>query len=138
MSPLQSEIQKYVSAGFLIVHQTETTAQLRKPKQFNFGIFLVLGILLFIVGAILYVAWYASQNDEVVYLTLDNEGVVHASGTGVRTMAIPVNSWEKWAVGKSHADMVKQLEKARRQNLAPEYIRWLEEKVATQASPQSQ
>lgn len=132
MSPaLQQEIQRYAAHGFIVVHQTETTAQLRKPKQFNFGIFLVLGILLFIIGAILYVAWYAAQSDEIVYLSLAEDGSIQTTGSGaILNTTAPQTSWEAWAYGKSRKQIEAQLERARRQKSAPEYIAFLEQKLA--------
>lgn len=135
---LQREIQKYAALGFFVVHQTETTAQLRKPKQFNILAALVLGVVLFIVGAILYVFWYMAQKDALVYLSVDHEGVVHATGTGVTAITKPRNSWEAWAVDKSVPELQEELERARMQKSAPEYIRWLENKIALHyQSPES-
>lgn len=137
MSPgLQQAVQQYAAQGYFVVHQTENTAQLRKPKRFNFLAFIVLGVVLFIVGALVYAAWYASQQDQLVYLTVDDDGTVRASGSGVTlSTRLPRNAWETWAIGKSPEDLQERLRQAREEKAAPEYIRWLESQVKLHGVP---
>jgi len=66
---LEMTIANYSAAGFLLVTKTETSALLRKPKQFNV-LLAVLGALLCLVGLIVYVIVYAMQEDEVVEVRL--------------------------------------------------------------------
>lgn len=127
---LQHEIQKYTALGYYVVHQTDTTAQLRKPKQFNFLVFIVLGVLLFIVGAVLYAAWYATQQDQFVYLTVGADGVVRASGAGITDVTQLQASWMARYGHMSTAKLENELMKARQQRLMPELIHWMEDNLA--------
>lgn len=62
-------IADYSARGFLLVSKTETSALLRKPKQFNV-LLAILGAVLCLVGLIVYVIFYATQQDEVVEVRL--------------------------------------------------------------------
>lgn len=75
--PLQEHINWYVKQGYRIVSQTETAAQLVRPKQFSMMWFL-LGLLAVGVGAVLYIIYYAIKKDKAVYLTVV-DGVVKAT-----------------------------------------------------------
>jgi hypothetical protein len=72
---LQGEINRRVADGYRVLSQTETTAQLVKPKTFAFGWFL-LWTLLTGVGLILYPAYYLAKRDRQLYLTVDDRGTV--------------------------------------------------------------
>ena len=54
---LQREIAKYMRKGFRVVSQTDTTAQLMKPKSFSF-LWAFLWFLLFGFGLIVYLLYY--------------------------------------------------------------------------------
>ena len=77
-APLQEHIGWYVRQGYRVASQTETTVQLVKPKRFSFvwalGWFLVFGI-----GLIVYLLYYAAKRDQALYLTVQADGTVHAS-----------------------------------------------------------
>ena len=75
---LQSEIDRYVKQGYRVVSQTPTTAQLVKPKKFNFLIALF-GLLWLTIGFWIYLLWYLAQREKTVYLTVDAKGRVHPS-----------------------------------------------------------
>lgn len=62
-----------VGKGYRLVTQTDTTAQMVKPKTFSFGFFL-LWTLLTGVGLILYPAYYLAKRDEQRYLSVDEAG----------------------------------------------------------------
>lgn len=70
---LLQEIEKYVKRGFRVVSQTETTAQLIKPKRFNFWLALIL-FLVFILPLIIYIFWHISRKDKTVYISVDEVG----------------------------------------------------------------
>jgi len=72
---LQNEVQKYIRQGFRVISQTETTAQLVRPKRFSF-LWAFLWLLLLGVGLIVYLLWYWSRRDETVYLQVDEQGRV--------------------------------------------------------------
>lgn len=64
---LAQEIQKYVRQGYRVVNQTNTTAQLVRPKKFS-CLAATLWTLLLGIGLIFYLFWYASKKDDTVYL----------------------------------------------------------------------
>lgn len=75
--PLQAHIDWYVKQGYRVVSQTETSAQLVKPKVFSL-VWAILWFLVAVVGLIVYLIYYASKRDKTVYLTVV-DGTVRAS-----------------------------------------------------------
>lgn len=76
--PLEKHIAWYVGQGYHVVSQTETSAQLVKPKRLSIVwalIWLIVGMGL---GLILYLLYYVSKRDKQVYLTV-TEGRVSAA-----------------------------------------------------------
>lgn len=70
---LEQEIQSYVRRGYRVLSQTDTSAQLIKPKKFSF----LLAVLLFIIMVlpfILYLLWYMASKDKTVYISVDAAG----------------------------------------------------------------
>ena len=65
----ETAIADYSARGFLLVSKTEASALLRKPKQFNV-LLAILGAVLCLVGLLVYVIFYATQQDEVVEVRL--------------------------------------------------------------------
>ena len=65
----EAAIADHSARGFFLVSKTDTSALMRKPKQFN-ALLAVLGTLLCLVGLIVYVLYYAAQQDEVVEVRL--------------------------------------------------------------------
>lgn len=72
---LQREIQHYVKRGYRVVSQTPTSAQLVKPKQFS-CLIATLGALLLLIGLLIYLFWYMSQKESIIYLSVDERGQV--------------------------------------------------------------
>src|SRR5215472_10079265 len=71
---LQEEIRLAVTRrGYRVVSQTETAAQLVKPKTFSAS-FALLWFLLFGVGILVYLLYYAAKRDKQVYLTINETG----------------------------------------------------------------
>ena len=75
---LQAEVIKYVRQGFIVVSQTDTTAQLVKHKKFSL-FWAVIWFLLAIVPLILYILYYMAKKDEQVFLVVDENGKVKVS-----------------------------------------------------------
>ena len=73
---LQQAIGEYLAQGYRVLSQTDTTAQLVKPKQFGtlwFILWLLTGVLW-----IVYLAYYlAVKREGKVYLQVDPQGFVH-------------------------------------------------------------
>ncbi len=74
--PLQEHINWYVGQGYQITAQTETSAQLVKPKQFSL-IWALLWLLVVGVGIFVYLAYYIAKKDKAVYLSV-SDGAVRA------------------------------------------------------------
>lgn len=73
---LQNAIAGYTVQGYRVVSQTDTTAQLVKPKSLS----CLLAVVLFILGVvplILYLIYYMASKDSQVYLTVDEFGTVN-------------------------------------------------------------
>lgn len=70
---LQREINGYLRRGFRVVSQTDTSAQLTKPKSFSF-LWAIIWFLALGVGLIVYILYYMAKKDENVYLTIDETG----------------------------------------------------------------
>jgi hypothetical protein len=65
----EAAIADHSARGFFLVTRTDTSALMRKPKQFN-ALLAVLGALLRLVGLLIYAIVYAMQQDEVVQIRL--------------------------------------------------------------------
>jgi uncharacterized membrane protein len=76
---LQEQIRWYVRHGYRVVNQTATTAQLVKPKRFSF-LWAILWLLMFGVGLLVYLLYYAAKKDTVVYLEVVNGKVKATKG----------------------------------------------------------
>lgn len=74
---LKAAIDDHVRRGFRVVSQTETTAQLVRPKRFRFVLALVLALISFGLLFLLYLLWYVAQRDQQVYLRVDEDGRLH-------------------------------------------------------------
>jgi hypothetical protein len=72
---LQQEINKYLKRGYRVISQTDTTAQLIKPKRFSF-LWAVAWFFVFGFGLLIYVFWYLSRKDETIYLEVSSNGQV--------------------------------------------------------------
>lgn len=77
---LSNHITKYIKAGYRVLAQTDTTAQLVKPKHFSCfwaTVFLLLSVLL--IGLVLiaiYLFIYMAQKDQTIYVEVDSNGKV--------------------------------------------------------------
>lgn len=72
---LQQEIQHYVKQGYRVVSQTPTSAQLVRSKRFS-CLIATLGALLLLIGLLIYLFWYMSQKESIIYLSVDERGQV--------------------------------------------------------------
>ena len=71
-APLQEHIGWYVrEQGFIVVSQTETSAQLVKPKGFSL-MWALLWFLLLGIGLLVYIFYYVSKKDQTVYLYVED------------------------------------------------------------------
>lgn len=77
---LQRQVDSYVRGGFMVVSQTDSTAQLRKPKQFS-CLWAAIWFLFFGVGIVVYLIYYASKQDELVFIEVNESGQVNYQGS---------------------------------------------------------
>jgi hypothetical protein len=75
---LEEEIAQYMHDGFFVRQRSGTTAQLVRPKKFSF-IWALLWFLLFGIGIIVYLIYYAAKQDEGRYLEVDEYGAIKAT-----------------------------------------------------------
>ena len=81
MDPLQQAIDNYIRRGYYVVHQTETSAQLRRPKRFS-CFWASVWLVACGVGFLFYVFYWASKSDDSLYLRLDEYGELFVDGRG--------------------------------------------------------
>jgi hypothetical protein len=72
---LKQEIARYVGHGWVVVNETETSANLVRKKRFSFW-WALLWFLFLIVGLIVYIFYYLSKDDETLYIDVDSSGKV--------------------------------------------------------------
>jgi len=70
---LDRVIGRYSRQGYRVVSRTDTTAQLVQPKKFSFW-WALFWFLFFGVGVFVYIFYYMSKRDTVVYLEIDPRG----------------------------------------------------------------
>jgi len=68
---LQRNVASLVSDGYRVQTETQTSAQLLKPKKFSLVLF-VIGLLLLGVPGLLYLAWYVAKQDKLAYLWIED------------------------------------------------------------------
>lgn len=85
-SVLNQAIADYQVNGWILLSNSGGVAQLKKPKSFNWGVFII-GILLLLVIAVIYLVAYAVQQEEIVTLTTDDSGNLLINGKSVSQMA---------------------------------------------------
>lgn len=73
---LNQSISVYLRKGFRVSSQTDTTAQLVKPKHFSL-LLALLFLILWIFPLIIYIFYYISKKDELIYIVVDNTGEVN-------------------------------------------------------------
>lgn len=72
---LEQNIVKYVNQGYHVVSRTENSAQLVLPKEFSF-LWALLWFLVFGIGLIIYILYYLSKHDNVIYISVEPSGKV--------------------------------------------------------------
>lgn len=72
---LEQEIQSYVRKGYRVLSQTDTSAQLVKPKKFN-ALLAILLLIMMVLPFIVYLLIYMAAKDKTVYITVDPQGRV--------------------------------------------------------------
>ena len=75
---VEEELSEYSRDGFFVRHRTDTTAQLVKPKKFSF-LWALLWFLVFGIGLVVYLIYYAAKRDEGRYVEVDEYGAVRAT-----------------------------------------------------------
>jgi hypothetical protein len=78
---LQERIDRLVRDGYRVVSQTETTAQLVKPKVFSFGAALI-ALILGVFPLLIYLFVYAAESDRQLYLRLADGKVIETKSGG--------------------------------------------------------
>ncbi len=74
--PLQAHIDWYMElAPYRVAFQSETSAQLVRPKVFSFG-WALFWFLFFGVGVLVYILYYLGKKDAAVYLVVAADGTV--------------------------------------------------------------
>jgi hypothetical protein len=69
---LKAQIRIAVEKGYHVVGQTSTTAQLVKEKKFSL-FWAVLWTFVALIGLLVYLFWYMSRKNAVIYLDLETQ-----------------------------------------------------------------
>ena len=78
---LAEELQRLTWQGYQVVSQTDDSAELLKPKKFRVGLGLVLFLVTFGIGLIVYAAYFfLIQKDEHAQIRVDALGQTTATG----------------------------------------------------------
>jgi uncharacterized BrkB/YihY/UPF0761 family membrane protein len=75
ITPLRQEIDQLVRDGYRVVAETETSAQLVKPKVFSF-VWALIWFLLLGFGLLIYIFYYLAKKDTTVYLSVTPDGSI--------------------------------------------------------------
>ncbi len=75
---LRGEIDRRVRQGYRVVSETETSAQLIKPKVFSF-VWAFVWFLFLGVGVLVYIFYYMAKKDQTVYLRVTEGGRVEVT-----------------------------------------------------------
>jgi hypothetical protein len=73
---LQLTIVDYISAGYRLMAQTETSAWFVQPKRFSVIAFVLL-LLLGVLPGLGYLLWFRGKRDLAVEITVDEDGKLH-------------------------------------------------------------
>lgn len=76
---LLQAINWYQALGYRVVSQTDTTAQLVRPKRFS-CLLASLTFLCFGIGIIFYLFIYMAMRDSTMYIVVDDDGIVSYNG----------------------------------------------------------
>jgi hypothetical protein len=72
---LNKSIVKYLHEEYRVLSQTDTSAQLVKPKHFNL-LFAIIFLFLWVLPLIIYVLYFVSKKDKLVYISVNDSGEV--------------------------------------------------------------
>lgn len=72
---LEREIKKYIRKGYRVTYQTDTSAQLVRPKKFSF-LWAFLWLLALGIGIIVYLIYYAAKRDDEIFIEITETGKV--------------------------------------------------------------
>jgi hypothetical protein len=81
-SVLAQAVVDYQTKGWILISNSGGVAQLKKPKSFNWGVF-ILGIILLLFIAVIYLIAYAVEKDVLITLTTDGEGKLVLNGVSI-------------------------------------------------------
>ncbi len=76
---LNKAVADYQAMGWILISNSGGVAQLKKPKNFNWFVF-ILGIILLFVVAFIYLISYAVEKDELLTLATDAEANLLVNG----------------------------------------------------------
>jgi hypothetical protein len=75
---LQTELRRWLRFGYRVTHQTDTTVQLVRPREFSFLMALIL--VFTIVGFVIYLLWYLTREDDSAFLEVNETGEILRNG----------------------------------------------------------
>lgn len=85
---LRTAINNYTALGYRVINQTDSTAQLVRPKQFS-CLIASLSLLCFGVGVLFYIFFFMAMKDAIVFIAVDDYGTVSYNGFVPRARKAP-------------------------------------------------
>ncbi|HEX7620462.1 MAG TPA: zinc ribbon domain-containing protein [Anaerolineales bacterium] len=79
---LNKAVADYQADGWILINNSGGVAQLKMPKNFNWGLF-ILGFLMLFIVAIIYLLVYAIAKDEILTLTTDENCNIVENGNPI-------------------------------------------------------
>ena len=70
---LTAEIEEWIKKDFYLVSQTDTTAQMKKDKEFSCLLFIILTAFILLPG----ILYLLMRKDKHVYITVDKKGDIY-------------------------------------------------------------
>lgn len=87
MTALDAKISQFVRKGYIVQSQSETSAQLVKPKKFSF-LWALVWFCFFGVGLLVYLLYYAAKRDPSVYITTEESARKRRGNSPLWSLAV--------------------------------------------------
>ncbi len=78
---LDERIFQYAEGGYRVIHRSDDSVQLLRPKRFSF-LWAVIWFLFFGMGILVYFAYYFAKREKTTYITVTSSGSIQQTTSG--------------------------------------------------------
>jgi hypothetical protein len=78
---LDERIFQYARGGYRVIHRSDYSAQLLRPKRFSF-LWAVIWFLFFGIGILVYFAYYFAKKEKTIYIAVTSSGSIRQTAAG--------------------------------------------------------